>query len=183
MDFLSDYPIDLGFILLRNVVDEQTGEYWKLSYNCIRKFYPNNYIIIIDDNSDYDYIDLDFQKNKLYNTHVIRSEYPKRGEILPYYYYLENRLFNKAFIIHDSVFINSFLDTEINDYRFILEFKCETNEYEKEELQMINALNNNLELHQIYKNRHLWKGCFGAMTIISYTYLEGINKKYNLFKI
>ena len=109
MDFLSDIPVDLGFILLRNVRDKITGEYWKLSYQCIRKFYPNQYIIIIDDNSDYDYIDLDFQKNNLVNAHVIRSEYPKRGEILPYLYYLENHLFNKAVIIHDSVFINSYL--------------------------------------------------------------------------
>ena len=39
MDFLSDTPTDLGFIILRNVIDTITGEYWKLSYNCIRKFY------------------------------------------------------------------------------------------------------------------------------------------------
>jgi hypothetical protein len=183
MDFLTDIPTDLGFILLRNVRDKETGEYWKLSYNCIRKFYPKNYIIIIDDNSDYDYIDLDFQKNKLLNAHVIRSEYPKRGEILPYYYYLENRLFNTAFIIHDSVFINSYLDTEITDYRFLLEFKCETREYEKEELEMINVLNNKDVLLNVYKKRHLWKGCFGVMTIISYDFLKEIDTKYNIFSL
>lgn len=183
MDFLSDIPVDLGFIILRNVIDSKTGEYWKLSYKCIRKYYPNNYILIIDDNSNYDYIDLKFEKNNLFNARVIRSEYPARGEILPYYYYLETKLFSKAFILHDSVFINTFLDTEIKDYRFLLEFKCETNEYEQEERKMINTLNNNSVLKEFYNKRHLWKGCFGVMTIITLEHLEKINKRHNLFSL
>ena len=182
MNLMEFPPDDLGFILLRNVRDQKTSEYWKLSYTCIRKFYPNNYIIIIDDNSDYDLIDLTFQK-KIQNARVIRSEYPARGEILPYYYYLQNKLFNRAMIVHDSVFINSKLDTTVSTYKFLLEFTCSTSVYKNEELAMIKALNNNKNLLEYYNNRVSWKGCFGVMTIITYDFLRSINNQYNLFKL
>ena len=74
----------IGFIVLRHVNNELTNKYWIYSYHCIRKFYPENFIIIIDDNSDYKYI----TDEKLYKTKIINSEFPKRGELLPYYYFL-----------------------------------------------------------------------------------------------
>ena len=48
---LNNKKIDtLGFIILRNVNSELTNKYWIHCYNCIRKYYPENKIIIIDDN-------------------------------------------------------------------------------------------------------------------------------------
>jgi len=182
MDFLTNTPVDIGFIILRNVIDEITGEYWKLSYRCIRKFYPNNYIIIIDDNSNYNFIDLKFQEN-LYNAHIIRSDYPARGEILPYYYFLKSNIFKKACILHDSVFINSKLDTEITDYKFLWHFKSYTNKYEIRQKHMLSFLNNSNELLHFFNNNKYWKACFGSMTIINYKYLEQINNRYNLFRL
>ena len=92
----------IGFIILRHVNNKLTNKYWIHCYNCIRKFYKENKIIIIYDNSNYNFI----TNEKLYKTTIINSEYPKRGELLPYYYYLHNKLFDVAVIIHDSVFIN-----------------------------------------------------------------------------
>tara|TARA_R110000851_G_scaffold169164_3_gene315317 strand:- start:247 stop:495 length:249 start_codon:yes stop_codon:yes gene_type:complete len=75
----------LGFIILRYVKDTQSSKFWISSHQYIRKFYKDNKIIIIDDNSDYTFIDEDYQ-NSLENTSIIKSEFPKRGELLPYYY-------------------------------------------------------------------------------------------------
>jgi hypothetical protein len=194
MDFLTNTPLDLGFIILRNVIDKTTGEYWKLSYKCIRKFYPNNYIIIIDDNSNYDFVDLKFQEN-LYNAHIIRSDYPARGELLPYYYFLKSNIFEKACFIHDSVFINSKLDTEITDYKFLWNFNSPATDFfssfgniiqEKMRIdvtQIISALDNSDELIHFFKNNKDWKACLGSMSIITHKYLEEINNRYSLERL
>ena len=97
---------EVGFIILRHVRDELTNKYWIKCIECIRKYYPYHKILIIDDNSNYDFI----SKIEYANTFVIRGEYPGRGELLPYYYYLTNKLFDTAVIIHDSVFINNYID-------------------------------------------------------------------------
>ena len=70
----------VGFIILRHVNNAVTNEYWIYSYNCIRKLYPENEIMIIDDNSKYQFV----TPINLYKTSIIQSEYPKRGELLPY---------------------------------------------------------------------------------------------------
>ena len=110
---------DKGFIILRHVNNDITNNYWIHCYNCIRKFYENDLIVIIDDNSDYNFI----TTHTLKNTIIINSEYKGRGELLPYIYYLRYNFFNKAIIIHDSVFINSYIDFSIDNYKFLWEFK------------------------------------------------------------
>ena len=82
---------DLGFIILRHVRDRRSKELWYLSYQCIRKLYPENPILIIDDHSNYQYIDTNIEK-KLVNTTIIKNTKVGRGEILPYLYYLEYKL-------------------------------------------------------------------------------------------
>ena len=85
----ENIPEPIGFIILRNVICTKTNEYWKECYRCIKKFYPRNRILIIDDNSNYSYVSND----QLENTMLIKSEFPKRGEFLPYYYYLFTQIF------------------------------------------------------------------------------------------
>ena len=70
--------VKIGFIILRHVNNELTNKYWINCYNCIREHYPEN------DSSNYIFI----TDEKLYKTTIINSEYSKRGELLPYYYYL-----------------------------------------------------------------------------------------------
>ena len=103
----------IGFIILRHVNDALTNQYWIYCYTCIRKFYAENEIIIIDDNSNPAFI----SAIPLYKTTVISSEYPQRGELLPYYYFLRNKLFDIAVIIHDSVFIQKYMDFNVNTYK------------------------------------------------------------------
>jgi hypothetical protein len=167
----------IGFIILRHVMNEVVNQYWIKSYNAIRKYYPENHILIIDDNSDYNFI----TEEPLYNTTIIKSDYPKRGELLPYYYFLHNKLFDIAVIIHDSVFINDYIDFSVDNYRFIWEFEHDFDNV-KEESRII-AMLDNPELTNFYNNKELWKGCFGGMSIISHDYLTHINNKYDISKL
>ena len=167
----------IGFIILRNVNCSITNKYWMLCYDCIRTYYPENTIMIIDDNSDYTFI----TNKELYNTHIIQSEYPKRGELLPYYYYLHNKLFDTAVIIHDSVFIQKKMDFEVDKYKILWTFKHGSDQI-ADETKMI-QLFNNTELYEFYKNKNKWLGCFGGMSIITHEYLTHINNKYDISKL
>jgi hypothetical protein len=165
---------NLGFIILRHVINKETNKYWNLCYDKIRKFYPENYILLIDDNSNYKFIN----NRELYKTIIIQSEYPKRGEFLPYYYYLKYKVFDTAVIIHDSVFINKYIDFTVNKYKIIWNFEHKWDQ-EKDELNMLKIYNDQ-ELLDFYKNKKLWKGCFGGMSIITHEYLTFINNKYDI---
>jgi hypothetical protein len=168
----------VGFIILRHVNNEVTNNYWNICYHCIRKYYPENLILIIDDNSNYTYVKEDKQ---LYNTTIINSEYPKRGELLPYYYYLHNKLFDVAIVLHDSVFINKYIDITVDKYKLLWEFEHDWDQI-ADETKMINVFNDT-ELLEFYRNKALWKGCFGCMTIIEHDYLLYINSKYDISKL
>lgn len=168
----------IGFIILRHVDHYLTNKYWNYCYKCIREYYPENPILIIDDNSDLNFV---VSEVSLYKTTIIYSEYPKRGELLPYYYYLNNKLFDTAVIIHDSVFINKYIDFSVEKYKFIWYFEHQCDQIE-DETRMINLFDDT-ELLDFYKNRHLWKGCFGGMTIIKHDYLKYINSKYDISKL
>ena len=167
----------IGFIVLRHVNNELTNKYWIKCVDSIRQYYPENTILIIDDNSEYKYI----TEKTLYKTTIINSEYPKRGELLPYYYYLHNKLFDTAVIIHDSVIVNKYIDMNVENYKFLWEFEHNWDQIE-DETRMINAFNN-LDLNKFYENKNLWKGCFGCMTIITHDYLTHINNKYDISKL
>lgn len=169
--------MSLGFIILRHVNSNKTNKYWLFCYNSIRKYYPENRILIIDDNSNYDFI----KQKKLYKTSIIQSEYPKRGELLPYYYYLHNKLFDTAVIIHDSVFINEYIDFTVDKYKLLWTFKHDWDQIEDETIMI--DLFNDLELKKFYENKNLWDGCFGSMSIIEHDYLVFVNNKYDISKL
>jgi len=167
----------IGFIILRHVNSESTNKYWIKCVNSIRHYYPENNILIIDDDSNYEYI----TEETLYKTTIINSEYPKRGELLPYYYYLHNKLFDTAVIIHDSVFINKYIDMSVEKYKLLWEFEHDWDQIE-DETRMIDVFND-LELKNFYENKDLWKGCFGCMSIITHDYLSYVNNKYDIRKL
>jgi len=168
----------VGFIILRHVTNELTNNYWILCYDNIRKYYPENLIMIVDDNSKREFIT---DKN-LYKTTIINSKYHGRGELLPYYYYLQNKLFDTAVILHDSAFIYKYIDfSRIEKYKIIWHFEHNWDQIE-DETKMIKLFNDN-ELLAFYENKNLWKGCFGGMSIITHDYLTFINSKYEISKL
>jgi len=167
----------VGFIILRHVNNALTNSYWIHCYKCIRKFYPENHILIIDDNSNYTFI----TDEKVHNTMIINSEYPKRGELLPYYYYLKNKFFDIAVVIHDSVFINRYIDFNVEKYKILWTFEHNWDQIE-DETKMIRSFNDT-ELLKFYENKSLWKGCFGGMSVITHDFLSHINSKYDISKL
>lgn len=167
----------IGFIILRHVNNELTNKYWIACVDSIRKYYPENDILIIDDDSNHEYI----TNETLYKTTVINSEYPKRGELLPYYYYLHNNIFDTAVIIHDSVIVNGYINTDVDEYKFLWDFEHYWDQIE-DETRMINVFDDK-KLLDFYQNKFLWKGCFGCMSIIKHNYLTKINNKYDISKL
>jgi hypothetical protein len=130
--------------------------------------------MIIDDNSDLSFI----THKTIYNTTVIDSEYHTRGELLPYYYYLKCKLFDTAVILHDSVFINKYIDFTVEKFRSLWTFKHNWDQVDDE--TMLIALYNDDKLADFYKNKHLWDGFFGGMAIITHDYLKEINTRYDI---
>ena len=184
---------EIGFIILRHVNSSKTNEYWKECYRCIRYFYPSNKILIIDDNSDKVFLtchaDAHTNTNtiELYNTTIIQSDYQKRGELLPYYYYLKNKFCDIAVILHDSVFIQQPINFHIDEYKMLWHFPSylmKDGQSSGKQIEQIKALGHQ-GLNRMYENFYLNKfnGCFGAMSIITHDYLSEINTIFQIDKL
>lgn len=169
----------LGFIIIRHINSNLTNCYWNECYRCIRKLY-NNKIIIIDDNSNYKYVN---NEQELINCEIIKSEYHGRGELLPYYYFYKYHFFEKAVIIHDSTFLNVYIDFRVYGEAKPIWHFLHYWDNEKDELYLINKLNNKNELINFYYQKDKWYGCFGGQSVIDFYFLKYIVEKYNLFNL
>lgn len=173
---------NFGFIIIRHVNSEKTNNYWIECYKSIRKYY-NNKIIIIDDNSNYNFIKYD--NLNIYNCEIVQSEYTSNGEILAYYYFYKNKYFEKAVIIHDSIFIQKYINfNEYDNIKYLWHFTHHWDN-DTEELVLLEYLNKNLvnELIEFYHNKDKWYGIFGTQSVIDYKFLDKIIKKYDLFNL
>lgn len=170
-----------GFIILRHINSETSQKYWLHCYDCIRKFYTDP-IVIIDDNSNPDLIN-NLQIHSLVNTIIINSEFGyTHGEILPYYYLYKLHLFDKAVILHDSMFIKKEINFKDMDENFLWSFDGLYENYNYE-LFLLNKLNYSTELIKLHSNPSRWKGCFGCTGIVKYLTIKYFNEKYNIFNI
>lgn len=176
-----------GFIITRHVNSEQTNNYWNHSVKLIRSFYPFIKIVIIDDNSNYDFVKEEFNYK---NIEIINSEFPKRGELLPYYYYLKYKFFLNAVIIHDSVFFHKRIKFEkMTNIKVVplWHFNADK-ENINNTLKLIKSLNNyNIIESKILSENILssptnqkWYGCFGVQCYINLKFLEQIESKYKI---
>lgn len=166
-------------IITRHVTSSETNEFWKICYDSIREIYPKIKIIIIDDNSPY----REFGEKQLVNCETIESEFPRRGELLPYYYFHKFKLADKAIVLHDSVFINKQINiNNIKTFKFLWDFRHNWDN-DQEILKIMEKLENKDDIINFYKNKDKWKGCFGVMSIIKWEFLDIIDKKFNFFNI
>jgi len=170
----------LGFIFPRHVSSEKTNLYWQYSYDQIRRYYPDNPIVIIDDSSR-GRPDLITEK-EMTNTIIIDSEYPGRGELLPYIYYLKYKWFPRAMIMNDSVFINSQLDLTFDKYKMLW---CFENPHENVagETFMLSQLSNSEKLLELYHDPSKWYGCFATMSLISLEFLIEIDAVHDIKRL
>lgn len=183
----------LGFIITRHVNSPKTNKYWNQSVKLIRTFYPHSQIVVIDDNSNQEFIKSDFEYS---NVTVVQSEYPKRGELLPYIYYLRHKWFPSAVIIHDSLFIHRKIPFErLNVPVLPLWHHHYDGENINNLLRISSALTNNRILkNKINQNQEdnivnnfkitsqldKFNLCFGGQCYIQLHFLELLQRKYNV---
>ena len=167
-----------GFIIVRHVSDSTSDKYWKECYNKIRKFYPTQKILIIDNGSNYQYI----SDIKVTNTEIIKSEYPNAGELIGYYYFYKLKPFGKAIILHDSMFFNQKInfDSTQSPVKFLWHFESHMDENIVLVTDFLKLLNRSEELMQTYSNG-LWLGSFGSVSVISHEFVTILADKYNMF--
>jgi hypothetical protein len=178
---------NFGFIIIRHVNSEKTNKYWNHNVKLLRTLYPSIKIVIIDDNSNYDFVKSEFEYP---NVEIIQSEFPGRGELLPYYYYLKHKFFENAVIIHDSVFLHRRINFEkLNGTPIIpLWFFYSDTENIENTKRIVRHLKNNIvvnnmitkELNILGLKSNKWIGCFGAQCYINLTFLQTIQAKYNI---
>lgn len=181
---------DYGFIITRHVNSELTNKYWNNCIQCIRHFYPHRKIVIIDDNSAKELV---ISFNNYENIEVIESEFPGRGELLPYYYYIKRKFFNNAIIIHDSVFFHKRVNFEklidvnvLPFWHFYSDNECVSNSVE-----IAGVLNNSIEIKNkltmhnkiLGLDKFNWFGCFGSQAFINHDFLLYLERKYNISKL
>jgi hypothetical protein len=169
-----------GFIILRHVNSALTNHYWKECCRCIRQFHKEK-IVIIDDNSNYDYIDA----HEFADVEVIQSEFPKRGEVLPYYYMHRRRLFEKAVILHDGMFIKRPMyeyATGVSDFQFLWHFVDHTCD-DADERVIMGKMNDSDDLVKLHPNNNIWDGCFGATTIMTFDFLNQMEQRHGFLDV
>lgn len=177
-----------GFIITRHVNSEQTNKYWNQCVKLIRTHYPFKKIVIIDDNSNSTFVKAEFDYK---NIEILQSDYPKRGELLPYIYFLRHKWFDNAVIIHDSVFIHKRIPFE--------KLKCSVmplwhHDYDKENLHNLLRICDNLNHNSYLKNKlngpeinilglnkkEHFNLCFGVQSYINLNFLEMLEIKYGI---
>ena len=181
-----------GFIITRHVNSELTNNYWNHSVKLLRSLYPLRKIVIIDDNSDYNFVKAEFEYK---NIQIIQSEFPQRGELLPYYYFLKYKFFKNAVIIHDSVFFHKRIPFE-NLHRISV-LPLWNFGPDKENIENTKRIIKSLKNYQVIEHKlnndnviimpyDKWYGCFGVQSYINIHFLEKIEQKYgitNLIKV
>jgi len=192
--------MSFGFIITRHVNSETTNNYWNECIQCIRRFYPFSKIVVIDDNSSQEFIKSEFEYK---NIEIVQSEFPQRGELLPYYYFHKNRYFDNAVIIHDSVFFHKRLSFD-KLVRLgikvmpIWHFDSCKDENISNSQQISTKLKNNYQIIKNIQNSNknskynllgmvdpygFWNGCFGVQSFINYHFLNGLQQKYMIFNL
>lgn len=170
-----------GFILLRHVNNKLSDFYWKECYTCIRRFYTEP-ILIIDDGSNKEFL---VENLKMVNTTVVYDEgHRGAAELLPYYYFHQQRPFEKAVILHDSVFLQQRVEFECDTVNYLWTYP---HHWDDEIYHLIHPLLEDLphsqELMQLYWNKAAWNGPFGLMSMISWSTLNEIQQRYQLWSL
>jgi hypothetical protein len=185
-----------GFILTRHVRCEKTNAYWNTCIKSLRQFYQANLykIVVIDDNSNPAFLKA-FQEYE--NVVYEQSAYPGAGELLAYYYFYRNHYFDKAVILHDSVFFQKkvhfhklgaihpvlplwhFDEQKNDDVAGCLRHAVFLNHRET----ICDTLKHSGKMTQLFLTGLRWTGCFGLQALIDHQFLTQLQNKYQIFRL
>jgi hypothetical protein len=120
----------------------------------------------------------------LINVEFVQSEYHKRGELLPYYYFYKNKYADNAVIIHDSVFVQNKIDFKNVDdnFKFLWHHGHLWNDQVNEK-RLIRTLKYSDALLKLYEKKDEWYLCVGVMSFISHQYLTKIQDTFKIFNL
>lgn len=179
-----------GFIITRHVNSDKTNKYWNHCVKCLRTLYPYRKIVIIDDNSNPQFLKAEFNYK---NLEIIQSEFKGRGELLPYYYFYKNKFFDNAVIIHDSIFFHqrinfdSILGVNVLPLWFFYPDKENIDNTLRISKHLKNsfALQDKISLNEMVIGlpHNKWYGCFGGQSFINHSFLSSIQDKYNIINL
>lgn len=181
--------LEYGFIITRCVKSEITNKYWNHCVKLIRTYYPRKHIVIIDDNSDPKYL---VAQHGYINLTTVQSEFPGRGELLPFYYYLKYKWFPNAVILHDSTFVHSHIPFELINYPVMPLWHAV---YDKDDIYNSTRISQHLSNHTNISNAlsstaieplglsKPFSICFGAKCFINLSFLQRVDKKYTFSKL
>jgi len=164
---------DLIFVIVSYIKNEKQQELLKRCIESINRFHPLDQIVIIDDNSE---LPLLPKSERLKNYQIIKSEYHRAGELLPYYYYWKYQGFGskKMVFLHDSMFLSRALTKEETDSDVRFHWHFETHRYDN--MELIKKMLKNLKSPITIPEK--WYGCFGVASTISLKTLNHLQSKY-----
>jgi hypothetical protein len=147
------------------------------------------HIVIIDDNSNPTFLRADHEYK---NLTIVQGKNPGRGELLAFFYFLMYKWFPKAIIVHDSVFIHQRIPFELMRYPVLPLWHAN---YDRENisnaLRIIQPLTNRQEIVNKLSGTELevlgfpkpFNICFGSMCCIELSFLQSIQRKYQLSQL
>ncbi len=165
------------FVILRHLGAENHKNLWFRCYTSVRTYHPETAIVIIDDNSKLK----DARDEKLVNTTILQSEFPARGELLPYYYFARKKWANTMIFLHDSMLLRrAFTSKELNhEVVFLWHFDRHTWDDDAGIEKLLTLLTDSSALIEFQRKKPQWNGCFGVTSIIRLQCLEALEAKYD----
>lgn len=177
----SSMPLDrnIGFVIGRHVASPSHVNLCFRAYTSVRKFYPNNTILIVDDNST-------LPDPNVYDdrTIVIQSAIRGAGEFGIYYYYYITRPFDRGVLLHDSMVINKPLDLPDVPiiYLWHFPFHASLEQVAADVEMLLGELDNKADAEQKYRS-HSWFGMFGCGSVVTWDHLHRVASCYQLFRL
>lgn len=199
--------MNFGFIIPSFCKTDQHLDVLKYCIKSIRKFYPNNKIIIIN---DFSLIDISKPFTNDLNVNIVMSTQKGAADISTYEYFYNNKLFDIAVIMQDSMFFENKVET-LDQIEKVLPLWHATNHRREwdttivPKTQIADMFKNEITTHSehiithikkilgdteftkyalnLYKQKERWSVTFGPSVIISHNFLTELQEKTNILSL
>lgn len=169
---------EVSFFISANINTQIQLEMLKKCIRFIRKYYKNEYIYIIDDDSKIPITDEIIPEKKI---HIINCEYKHTGEMSRLYYYWKYHPSVYAILLHDSTFLNTKILKYPDTYKFFFSAGHLTDNIIKENQLISNFDTKDKRISKMYNRKDKWHLCFGIQMIIKWKFLEKFINTYPNF--